>query len=124
MPTEQCENLAEQLVEFKWTVFHEAIHHMQWSVWETAGATAAPLLFRFRLLADAAVPYKQLQQMRFTGCATKRTDRQHTCLEDLVAHRESRPVSLIVGDELDEELAAAGDDRRRRDLPAELSQHG
>lgn len=48
----------------------------------------------------------------------------HTCLEDLVAHRESRPVSLVVGDELDEELAAAGDDRRRRDLPAELSQHG
>lgn len=47
-----------------------------------------------------------------------------TCLEDLVANRESRPVGLVVGDELDEELAAAGDDRRRRDLPAELPQHG
>lgn len=48
----------------------------------------------------------------------------HTCLEDLVANREARPVCLIVGDKLDEELAAAGDDRRRCDLPAKLPQHG
>ena len=33
-------------------------------------------------------------------------------------------MSLVVGHELDEELAAAGDDGRRRDLPAELPQHG
>lgn len=33
-------------------------------------------------------------------------------------------MRLVVGDELDEELAAAGDDRRRCDLAAELPQHG
>lgn len=48
----------------------------------------------------------------------------HTCLEDLIANRESRSVGLVVGDKLDEELAAGGDDRRRRDFPAKLSQHG
>lgn len=33
-------------------------------------------------------------------------------------------MRLVVGDELDEQLAAAGDDGRRRDLPAELPHHG
>lgn len=33
-------------------------------------------------------------------------------------------MGLIVRDELDEELGAAGDDRRWCDLPAKLSQHG
>ena len=47
-----------------------------------------------------------------------------TCLEDLVANREARPVSLVVGHELDEQLVAAGYDGRRGDLPAELAQHG
>lgn len=47
-----------------------------------------------------------------------------TCLEDLVADGEAGPVRLIVGHELDEQLAAAGDDGGRRDLPAELPQHG
>lgn len=47
-----------------------------------------------------------------------------TCLEDLVADGEAGPVRLVVGHELDEELPAAGDDGRRRDLPAELAQHG
>jgi len=49
---------------------------------------------------------------------------RRTCLEDLVADGEARPVRLVVRDELDEQLAAAGDDRRRGDLPAELPQHG
>lgn len=53
-----------------------------------------------------------------------RATQPRTCLEDLVADRESRPVRLVVGDELDEELPAAGDDGRRRNLPAELSHHG
>lgn len=33
-------------------------------------------------------------------------------------------MRLVVGHELDEQLPAAGDDGRRRDLPAELPQHG
>lgn len=33
-------------------------------------------------------------------------------------------MGLVVGDKLDEELAAGGDDRRWRDFPAKLSQHG
>lgn len=33
-------------------------------------------------------------------------------------------MRLVVGDELDEQLAAAGDDGRRSDLPAELPHHG
>lgn len=33
-------------------------------------------------------------------------------------------MGLVVGDKLDEELAAGGDDRRRRDFPAKLPQHG
>lgn len=47
-----------------------------------------------------------------------------TCLEDLIANGETGSVRLVVGHELDEQLAAAGDDRRRCDLPAELPQHG
>lgn len=47
-----------------------------------------------------------------------------TCFEDLVPHGEARPVGLVVGHELDEELPVAGDDGGRRDLPAELPQHG
>lgn len=47
-----------------------------------------------------------------------------TCLEDLVSNGEAGPVRLVVGHELDEQLRAAGDDGRRRDLPAELPQHG
>lgn len=33
-------------------------------------------------------------------------------------------MRLVVGDELDEELPAAGDDGGRRNLPAELPHHG
>lgn len=33
-------------------------------------------------------------------------------------------MGLVVGDKLDEELAAGGDDRGWRDFPAKLSQHG
>lgn len=33
-------------------------------------------------------------------------------------------MCLVVGDELDEQLPAAGDDGRRSDLPAELPHHG
>lgn len=47
----------------------------------------------------------------------------HTCLEDLVANREARPVGLIVRDELDEQLVAGGDDGRRSNLATELSHH-
>lgn len=48
----------------------------------------------------------------------------HTCLEDLVAYGESGSVRLIVRDELDEELLAAGDDGRGCNLATELAQHG
>lgn len=47
-----------------------------------------------------------------------------TCLEDLVAHGEAGAVRLVVGHELDEQLSAAGDDGRRRDLATELAQLG
>lgn len=47
-----------------------------------------------------------------------------TCFEDLVPDGEARPVGLVVGHELDEQLSASGDDRGGRDLPAELAQHG
>lgn len=47
-----------------------------------------------------------------------------TCFEDLVSYGEARPVGLVVGHELDEELPVAGDDGGGRDLPAELPQHG
>lgn len=54
----------------------------------------------------------------------RHTTQPRTCLEDLVADGESRPVRLIVGGELDEEFPAFGNDGRRRNLPAELSYHG
>lgn len=69
---------------------------------------------------------EKLGKQPASNCGSSPGGRQRprTCLEDLVADGESRPVRLVVGDELDEQLAAAGDDGRRSDLPAELPHHG
>lgn len=44
-------------IEFKFAVFHEAIHHIQCECKENSRAIAAPLLLLFKLLADAAVQH-------------------------------------------------------------------
>ena len=43
-----------------------------------------------------------------------------TGLKDLVSNGETRPVRLVVGHKLDEQLVSRGDDWRGGDLPAVL----